>query len=106
VEVTIWALLGQQQGRTTTSGVYSSKSRSWSWRLRTSRNFQPRKVWQLSNVRSLQQKIQILKLNIIYLKKLPAKDGKNKVIYQKYIKTLELENASLHISKLLAKVGQ
>jgi hypothetical protein len=75
VEATIWVLLGPQQGRTTTSGVYSSKSRSWSWRLLTSRNSQPRKV---SNkyIRSLQQQIKILELEIAYLKKLPAKEGK------------------------------
>ncbi len=64
------------QGRSVirTSRVYSSKSRSWSWILLTSRNFQPRKV---SNkyIRSLQQQIKVLELEIAYLKKLPAKEG-------------------------------
>jgi hypothetical protein len=111
VEATIWALLGQQQARTTTLGVYSSKSRSWSWRLHTSRNFQQRKVsnkystsgvyssksrswsWRLHTsrnfqqrkvrkFRSMEQKNTILKLKIVYPKNLPVKHGKDRVIYQ------------------------
>jgi hypothetical protein len=42
--------------------------------LLTSRNFQPRKV-RNKDIRSLQQQIKILEMEIAYLKKLPAKEG-------------------------------
>jgi hypothetical protein len=57
-----------------TSRVYNNKSRSWSLSLHNSRNLQPRTVCN-KDIRSLQQQIKILELEIAYLKKLPAKEG-------------------------------
>jgi hypothetical protein len=69
--------------------------------LPTSRNSIPRKVSNIV-IRSLQKQIKILELEIVYLKKFPAKEGKgNTVIFYNKKSILKLE--TVYLQKLPAR---